>query len=213
MSYGVNAPIGLTPLRYLNGSPWTGAVNTYYLPVDPVTNIGYTTNLGFGTPAALGAVGSGLVGIGSAGAGAADPSPPLLGAFVKFEYTLPDGTGVESKNWVGGTVVKAGTSIRAFVTDDPNIIFNVQTNSAAGLPATSVLQNVDMTNFSAVDATGFSQAVLDQTHLNNGVTKNLKILRLVGDPRNAWSVGGNFPYNNVEVLINNHVYRAGTLGN
>jgi hypothetical protein len=189
MSYGVNAAPGLMPLRYMNGAPWNGAVNTYALSVDG-NGVGYGTSLGYGTPAKE--LPNGVVGLGAA-------DEPLIGAFTMFEYTDPNNQLITTKTWYGGTVVKIGSTIRAFICDDPRIIYNVQTNSPNGLPSTTVF----------LDNEGFSRATLDQASIGVGATKNLKILRLVEDIRNRWSVGNNFPYNNVEVIINNSVFCCG----
>lgn len=133
MANGVNAPIGLKPSRFLSGATWNDQHNQYIL--DTAAGLSIFTN----DPVVATANG------GITAAAYQDPAVPvtagtlLIGSFQGCEYVAPDGTLVPSPAWITGTVIKAGTTVKAFVTDDPNIIYDIQcSSSGAGIIAANV---------------------------------------------------------------------------
>ena len=157
------------------------------------------------------------------------------------EYTLPNGTLVQSPYWPGGTVVRAGSKIKAFVLDDPDVLYDVQVstwnntlndakftygllgqNFGLGLGPTPVQGNINNPLDGSV-RTGQSAAYLAKAFGNNDpahtlVTLPLKALYFTKNPNNLANPisytadATTAPFLNVTVQINNHVYRAGSLG-
>ena len=191
MAYGVNAAFGLKPIRYLNGASWNDAVNEY------VIDSGYNTSIFTNDPVTF--ANDGTINIGVAGSA-------IIGVFMGCKYIDPNGNYVASPYWPAATSVQAGSSVIAFVADDPNIIFDVQTNSSVGLTQTNIATNANFAAGAGSTVSGQSGYVLDQSTSGTTSTLNLKILRFTQNPINAPGI----PYNNAEVMINNHIYKGGT---
>ena len=107
----VNAPNGFVPLRHLTGG--VIRANEY-----PIAN-GYAANLASGDLVTLAT--DGTVVRGTAGGVA-------LGVFYGVEYIATDGSVKFEKVWNNGTVTKDSANAKAYVYDDPNITYKVQTN-------------------------------------------------------------------------------------
>lgn len=200
MSYGVNAPFGLQPRRFLTGAPWNGATNTYFIAS------GYGTALFNGDPVIK--LADGTIGIGVVNAN------PLLGVFQGCKYIDTNNNEVQSPYWPAAQTILANTTVEAYVVDDPNVIFDIQTNDATGTFMVLAKQGFNAT-FSLATAgstvSGLSGATLDTVTTPPAATQALalKILRPTPVP------GNTFPqaYDNFEVIINNHIYKSlGTVG-
>lgn len=197
-------PVGLSPVRYLNGAPWTGAVNLYcvlaadtnaYWIGDLVTTIGNANADGYGVPAvtlaAAGAASRGvIVGVGTAPIGGSGPyiNPNNLAS-------LSRPSGAQSVNYYLAVV------------DDPNVIYEV-TEAGAGsvLLATSCNRNVNINTGTRAGSLSVSPAFLDNNTVATTATLNLKILSAVIRADNT-PYTANQRWN---VIINNHEFRAGT---
>ncbi len=131
--------------------------------------------------------------------------------------------------WPAGTQTFNSLPAVAAVIDDPNVVFNIQCNIAGGQGATqaSIGQtaeigfNLNTTNPPAVigtqvagdTSTGMSKAFLNLTTLNSaantGSTNGLIIKGFPTDPfNNISTVAVPYPYNNVEVLIEAHLFAS-----
>lgn len=198
MAYGTNAPNGLRPVKKLDGSCWTGALNSY-----PIASA-YGTSLFKGDPVTV--LADGTLGIATAGSSA-------VGVFWGVQYTpSTGGLPVNSPNWVASTATQGSNPATAFVIDDPNVVFTIQETNGSGAAGTPVaLADVGLNANFAVGTgsalTGNSGASLNNTTEADTATLNLKILGLDPTPGNAV---GNFA--NWLVLINNHRYRGGVTG-
>jgi len=196
-----NTPMGLRPVRYLNGAPWNGQVQRYLLPAtagtdyfigDPVTlagDAGAYPSFVNGIPTG----GMPTISIGLAGA-------TCIGAIVGFE---PD------PNRLDLIYRLASTARVALVADDPNLIFEAQ-EIGTGTPLTSAEVGL---NINFVAATGSAVTGLSGYVLNNATeattdTLNCKLLRLV--LREDCEGYGAFA--KWEVTLNNHAFRAGVTG-
>jgi hypothetical protein len=199
MSYGTNAPMGLVPVRKLDGSAWTGQLTTYRLAS------GYGTAIFKGDPVTL--LDNGTIGIGVAGAA-------IIGVFAGVQY-IPStgGLPVNSPNWVASTATLGAAAAQAMVIDDPNVVFTMQETNAAGTGAGTPLALTDVglnANFrvgAGIAATGQSTTSINNETEDTTNTLNVQILGLDPYPGN---VVGNFA--NWLVRINNHRFRAGTTG-
>lgn len=191
MSYGVNAPFGLQPRSYLDGSPWTGQTSDYSIAS------GYNTSIFTGDPVYYASDGT----IVRATAG---DTNPILGVFYGVKYVDTTGNQVYSPYWAANTVTQGALNATALITDDPNILYDVQ--SLGTIAAVDLFQNANV-SFATAGSTisGQSGAALNAT-LATTATFQVKIIRLTPNPKNAFGV----QYNNVLVLLNNNPYKGGT---
>lgn len=196
-----DTPFGLRPVRYRNGAAYTGAVNPYYVPAadttigifigDPVTLTG-TSNT-----AEVSAPGVGTfpiatlprVTIATAGTGAR-----ITGVVVAVA-ALP--TGLETQYRVNST------ERILWVCDDPNVVFEIQADSATDLAATSVGAAFNLVNtHTGNTATGISGAELDGSEESTDPQDQLIILRAVNRPDNDATL----THSKWEVIISTHTF-------
>jgi hypothetical protein len=155
-------PYGLRPIRRMDGMPYAGSTNQYL--IDPA---GEATNLFYGQVVIIGADGyialSTATGaditsnnLGGSGVGA-------IGVFVGCEYVNSSGQLVQAQYYPTGT--SNGDAIKAYVVDDPNVLFQAQLDASGA-------QTIIGTNtfFAAVQSTstgstttGNSTSALDAT--------------------------------------------------
>lgn len=197
MSYGTNAPKGLQPVRMLDGSAWTGALNSYQIAST------YATALYTGDPVTI--LTDGTLGVGVAGSA-------IVGVFAGVKYI--DSTGVPKFQayWPGNPGVLTGSTVEALVIDDPNVVFTIQETSGTGTAGTPLALadrglNANFLYTAGTAATGQSAVSLNNASEADTSTLNLKILQLDPTPGNA--VGA---FANWLVVINNHLYKGGVTG-
>tara|TARA_R100000234_G_scaffold16612_1_gene9045 strand:+ start:15 stop:653 length:639 start_codon:yes stop_codon:yes gene_type:complete len=124
------SPYGFIPVKNADGSPYNGARNSYL--IDPA---GVALNMGYGSIVILK---DGYVQLsvktGSASGDAnnfsAVANGGALGVFVGCEYVNAQGQLVFDQLYPSGYAAPAGTEIRAYVVDDPNVTFQVQASGA-----------------------------------------------------------------------------------
>jgi hypothetical protein len=134
-------PYGLRPVKRTDGMPYAGATSQYL--IDPA---GEATNLFYGQVVIIGADGyialSTATGadittnnLGGNGVGA-------IGVFVGCEYVNSSGQLVQAQYYPSGTA--NGGTIKAYVVDDPNVLFQAQLDGAgaqtSSAPIHSLLQ-------------------------------------------------------------------------
>ena len=121
------APYGLKPVKRSDGMPYAGATSQFL--IDPA---GEATNLFYGQVVILGADGfialSTATGadIGNNNLGGANLG--AIGVFVGCEYVNSSGQLVQAQFYPTGT--SNGDAIKAYVVDDPNVLFQVQADGA-----------------------------------------------------------------------------------
>ena len=158
------APYGLKPVKRADGLPYAGATSQYLIdPAGEATNIfnGQVVIIGADGYIALAtASGADLTtnNLGGSGVGA-------IGVFVGCEYVNAQGQLIHSQYYPSGTAAPAGTAIKAYVVDDPNVLVQAQLDGAGA--QTIIGTN---TTFAAVQststgntATGNSTSALDAT--------------------------------------------------
>lgn len=197
MSYGTNAPMGLEPVRMLDGSAWTGALNSYQIATT------YATALYTGDPVTIGT--SGFLEVGAAGSA-------IVGVFMGVKWTDSTGRVRFEKFWPGNPGVLTGSTVEALVIDDPNVVFTIQETSGTGTAGTPLALadrglNANFLYTAGTAATGLSRVSLNNASEADTSSLNLKILQLDPTPGNA--VGA---FANWLVVINNHLYKAGVTG-
>ena len=199
-----NRPSGLSPVRYLNGAPWNGAVNLYGILAADTNSfaIGDIVKSDSG-----GATTRGIpcVTLGTAGAAARGVIVGLgiLPAAGSGPYIDP--SRLDQINRPSGAQV---CDYFAAVVDDPNVIFEAQEiNSGTPLAAADVGLNInlDMTGAGRSNTMKVSPSVLDNATEAVTATLNCKLLGLVQRPDNAIGAAAKW-----HVLINNHELKGGT---
>jgi len=189
-------PTGLTPIRHSNGAPYNGAYTEYYVPStyatalfvgDPVivTGTANTARYKGNMPGTLPEVNKA-----SAAGGAY-----LSGVIVGFNPLDDDLT---------KTYNAASTERIVFVADDPDLVFEIQEDSAGtALAATSVSANADLVFTHAGSTfTGKSGVEIDRSTIATTDTLQLKVRRLVNRVDNV--IGDSAKW---EVTINLHTQR------
>lgn len=195
---------GLSPVRYLTGQPWNGAVNLYcvlaadtnaYWIGDLVTTIGNANADTFGIPAvtlasAGAAVRGVIVGIGTAPIGGSGP------------FINPNNLQALSRPSGAATVV-----YYLAVVDDPDVLFEVMEGGvAAALTATSCNRNVNINTGTRSGSLSVSPTFLDNNTVATTATLNLKIIQGVNRLDNTLYAANQ----RWLVKINNHEFSGGT---
>mgnify|MGYP001578012829 CR=1 FL=1 len=191
-----DAAFGLRPVQHLDGSPWNGKVNMYYIPStygtalfvgDPV--------ISGGTSGAAGVVVNGIDVEGMATVSAPVAGSTLRGVIVGF---LPLQTALETLH------NPVSTARIALVCDAPDVVFEVQEDSdTSTIAAADVGENVDMITYAAGRTlTGRSLMEIDSsTHISTAA--QFRILGLAKKPGN---ILGSFA--KWLVVINEHEFKT-----
>jgi hypothetical protein len=196
-----NAPSGLAPVQYLNGSPWNGQARRYYIAqADP-------NAYAIGDPVKTlsgGGDARGVSGVVLATAGAGNAIRGVIVGAGGLQYGGPSA----NINNLNTTVIPA-TKLTAYyvdVADDPNILFEVQEDSVtSNIAAEDVGENIDL--IAGTNSGYLSGWMLDSNTAATGATLQCKIMGLVQRADNA--IGA---YAKWLVKINNHELAAGTAG-
>lgn len=185
-----NAPMGLSPVDQ-NGGPYTGQTNTYYIAAAEASG-----NMGVGDAVAI--------------AGAADST----GMFPTVAKAAINGvvcgviTAVKMETAESPIYRAALTARYVEVCDDPNAIFEIQSDTGGGdLAATDVGNNASFLLGTFNATTGLSGTELDTSTATTTNTLDMQILRFVNRPDNAIGADAN-----VLVRLNNHQFVDGTTG-
>lgn len=136
MAYGVNAPFGLRPLSSINGGSWTEKTTEYsiFAPANGVAT--YSASIFTGDPVVwsptLAQAGTVAVYLPARAVGTPTTysALPLLGVFQGCEYITPAGTLIKSPYWPASTPVLAGSVIKCFVIDDPDVVYDIQVSTS-----------------------------------------------------------------------------------
>lgn len=202
MANGTNKPYGLKPLRYLNGSPWNGACNQYYVADGTDIFIGDAVVLG-GTAAAAGITVNGIDCEGMPTVTPASAGGNIVGVCVGV---LPITSASTLHYASGGAII--------LVADDPNIVFRVQESSVtSSIQIAQIGNNFDLIATAGSTTTGLSAMVLNSEDASGTATAQLRLLRLARadrttNPISTTGAAGN--YADFEVLINEHTYKSTT---
>ena len=137
---------------------------------------------------------------------AAGGSGLILGVFNGCSYTDSTGAQVFANKWTASTT---GTNIFANVIDDPNAVFEVQSDAA--FPVADLFGNFDIVDQSPVGSATGGTSRLELGVSTGAVTATLplKAIDISQDPENSDVSSAN---TNVMVKINNHLFSAGTVG-
>lgn len=159
-------PYGLRPVRRMDHMPYAGG-NSIYL-INPA---GLGTNLFYGQVVHIDS--SGYIALTTAtGADATINAFPTggtltgsIGVFVGCEYVNAQGQLIHSQWYPSGYAAPTGTEIKAYVVDDPNVLFQAQLDGSAGqtiIGANTFFAAAQSTS-TGNTATGVSTSALEST--------------------------------------------------
>jgi hypothetical protein len=182
-----DAAFGLKPVKMIGGSPYSGGVSRYRIAAN------YGTSIFQGDMVMQ--VTGGTVEIHADGG-----TVPIVGVFNGCQYTDPTtGEQVYSNYYPASTNT---SDIIAFIIDDPNVVFEVQADSA--FPVADLFGNFDIVYTSAGSTkTGISGAELKVADGGTGTTLSVKAIDISEDPDNDDVASAN---TNVYVVIQNHIF-------
>jgi hypothetical protein len=130
----------------------------------------------------------------------------LLGVFRGCRYTNASGEVIYSSYWPNGTV---SSDAVAFVVDDPDALFEVQSAATGSVVQTVVGNNADIVYTSGSTADGQSGVEISGT--TAATSAQLRIVGISGDPENNTLGTGSQSANvNLIVKINEHFYAQTT---
>jgi hypothetical protein len=214
MSYGQNAPCGLQAIKSLISATYNGQTSPYLIAS------GYTNNIFKGDLVVLNANGyiTNIYDVGST----TYQTTPALGVFNGCSYINQAGQNpIDPASpgrmyWPANTATLNGVPAVADIIDDPNVIFNVQSNGSSSTGITQAMIGATAPVAITVSGgivqgnttTGQSLVTLNQGTVGTGNNNNLKILRLTGVTGNL----DGLQYNNAEVLIQYHFFAIRPVG-
>jgi hypothetical protein len=190
----VDRPAGLKPVGHLNGNPWNGKANMYYIPStddtdtfigDAVQSAGSADTTGKYPTVAQAAAGGNVRGV-------------VIG-FSDQPYISVDTSNLYRKYRPGGT------AMYALVVDDPDVIFEIQEDNASDdIYADMIGLNTDLVVGSGDTASGASGMELDSDGTTSGAAQ-CRILRVSNREDNALGTHCKF-----DVLLIEHELRSTT---
>mgnify|MGYP003624833561 FL=1 len=190
----VSEKFGLRPYRKLDGTPLVGAQNRYRIAAGYATAI-FQGDLVIPTAA------------GNVERHTANTSNAVVGVFNGCFYNDPTTQKPTWKNYYPGGVTPTQGGITAFVVDDPDAVFLVDSDGT--FSAADLFKNYSVTNATGVTQTGNSQVQLDYSESGTQVTYVIQAIDISQDPANSTESAAN---GNILVRINNHFYRQATVG-
>ena len=153
---------------------------------------------------------AGYIAISTAGA------VPNMGAFWGCFYVDPTTLKPTFKNYYPGSITPPSSKdIEAFVYDNPNQMFEIQSDNDGASTLADIFSNADLVNFGGSTLNGVSNSELDDSTIaaSSDVAAQLLIIGTSRDPKNndVTDTGGNV---NWRVLVNMHLFGhgVGTVG-
>ncbi len=159
-------PYGLRPVKRADGLPYAGAVSQYL--IDPA---GEATNLFYGQVVHIGADGYIALSTATGADGTTNALPTgttltgSIGVFVGCEYVNAQGQLIHDQYYPSGYAAPTGTEIKAYVVDDPNVLFQAQldgTIDQSDIGANTFFAAAQSTSTGST-ATGNSTSALEST--------------------------------------------------
>jgi hypothetical protein len=132
----------------------------------------------------------------------------ILGVFAGAQYTATDGEVKFVKYFPTGTTTQASGDVTAYIYDDPNIVYAVQ--SAGSADFADIGNNADIVAGSGDTLTGQSRFEISGT--TGTGTANLRIHRKFDSPKNSYGTNGILEVTIHEHELNQHIDADGTPG-
>ena len=141
---------------------------------------------------------------------------PNMGAFWGCFYVDPTTLKPTFKNYYPGSITPPSSKdIEAFVYDNPNQMFEIQSDNDGASTLADIFSNADLVNFGGSTLNGVSNSELDDSTIaaSSDAAAQLLIIGTSRDPKNndVTDTGGNV---NWRVLVNMHLFGhgVGTVG-
>lgn len=182
-----SAPFGFRPAYHPSGNAQ---------PSKYAIASGYGTAMYKGQPCILNT--NGTVTVGTA---AAD----ILGIFMGCEYVDSNGKPTVSSYWPASTTVASGTTPIAWVMDDPNVVYEVQSDGS--IATTAIGDQADVSNVGN-NSNGLSTCTLSATLAGAGVQAQFRIVDFGQGVDNA----AGDAYTVVQVKIARHQFVSNKVG-
>ena len=196
-----DAAFGLRPLKSVGQADDSTGMSSHFI------DAAYGTAIYQGSPVIAAA---GYIAIAAAG------SVPNMGAFWGCFYVDPTTLKPTFKNYYPGSITPPSSKdIEAFVYDNPNQMFEIQSDNTGASVVADVFSNADYVNFGGSTLNGVSNSELDDSTIaaSSDVAAQLLIIGTSRDPKNndVTDTGGNV---NWRVLVNMHLFGhgVGTVG-
>ena len=193
MPINPDIPNGFKPVRHLNGSPWNGQTNTYFILASnaTATYVGDAVRSG-GSADTLGQYATVEQAI------AGDRIRGIITAFGNTPQIMANTNDLAAK------YRKASVAMYCSVVDDPNVIFEAQEDGVTTpIAAASVGINVDLVSGGGSTATGASGMELDSDSGSGTATAQFRVLNLVRSEDNQLGTNARW-----QVLINEHEFKS-----
>ena len=196
-----DAAFGLRPLKSVGQGDDSTGMSSHAI------DAAYGTAIYQGSPVVAAA---GYIAISTAGA------VPNMGAFWGCFYDDPTTLKPTFKNYYPGSITPPSSKdIEAFVYDNPNQMFEIQSDNDGASTLADIFSNADLVNFGGSTLNGVSNSELDDSTIaaSSDVAAQLLIIGTSRDPKNndVTDTGGNV---NWRVLVNMHLFGhgVGTVG-
>ena len=196
-----DAAFGLRPLKSVGQGDDSTGMSSHAI------DAAYGTAIYQGSPVVAAA---GYIAISTAGA------VPNMGAFWGCFYNDPTTLKPTFKNYYPGSITPPSSKdIEAFVYDNPNQMFEIQSDNDGASTLADIFSNADLVNFGGSTLNGVSNSELDDSTIaaSSDVAAQLLIIGTSRDPKNndVTDTGGNV---NWRVLVNMHLFGhgVGTVG-
>ena len=194
-----DAAFGLRPLKMSGQGDDSTGMSSHFI------DAGDASVLYQGSPCIAAA---GYVDIATAGAA------PNMGAFWGCFYTDPTTLKPTFKNYYPGSITPPSSKdIEAFVYDNPNQMFEIQSDNDGASTQADVFSNADMINFGGSTLNGVSNTELDDSTIaaSSDAAAQLLIIGVSRDPKNNDLTAANV---NWRVIVNMHLFGhgVGTVG-
>ena len=196
-----DAAFGLRPLKSVGQGDDSTGMSSHAI------DAAYGTAIYQGSPVVAAA---GYITISTAGA------VPNMGAFWGCFYVDPTTLKPTFKNYYPGSITPPSSKdIEAFVYDNPNQMFEIQSDNDGASTLADIFSNADLVNFGGSTLNGVSNSELDDSTIaaSSDAAAQLLIIGVSRDPKNndVTDTGGNV---NWRVLVNMHLFGhgVGTVG-
>ena len=194
-----DAAFGLRPLKMSGQGDDSTGMSSHFI------DAGDASVLYQGSPCIAAA---GYVDIATAGAA------PNMGAFWGCFYTDPTTLKPTFKNYYPGSITPPSSKdIEAFDYDNPNQMFEIQSDNTGASAQADVFSNADMVNFGGSTLNGVSNTELDDSTIaaSSDAAAQLLIIGVSRDPKNNDLTAANV---NWRVIVNMHLFGhgVGTVG-
>jgi hypothetical protein len=183
------APFGFSQNR------GTGSAPTYEQVVAPVAY--NTANIFFGDPVFRLSDGS----VAGVTTGPGPGTGVLAGIFVGCKYLSVSQKRTVWSNWWIGSDVASGNTVEAYLVNDPNAQFLVQSSGGSGITQAMVGQLIQFAYGTGNTASGISGAYIDATSVGSTSTLPFRVVALTTPVGANTAVTGQ--YNNAIVAFNN----------